>query len=90
MFIRTFHVIFWTKINNMLFFFGHFFRSNSLQKNVMEKEYSLGTRRVQKARYSYIIALPMSWAKNNEIKQGSIVAFSLDSQRNLVMKLCQK
>ena len=48
--------------------------------------FSFGKRSVIKIGYSNYIAIPIIWAKNNNIKKGSKLNFSLTEEGNLLLK----
>jgi len=46
----------------------------------------LGTRKLSKQNYSWILTIPDVWVKNSGIKQNELVVFLMDDKNNLIIK----
>lgn len=46
----------------------------------------LGTRKLSKQNYSWILTIPDVWVKNSGIEQNELVVFLMDDKNNLIIK----
>ncbi len=46
----------------------------------------VGTRKLSKQNYSWVLTIPDVWVKNSGIKQNEAVVFLMDDKNNLIIK----
>lgn len=46
----------------------------------------LGTRKLSKQNYSWILTIPNVWVQNSAIQENELVVFLMDDQNNLIIK----
>jgi len=50
------------------------------------KTIELGTRKLSRQNYSWILTIPDVWVKNSGMQQNEIVQFLMDKDNNLIIK----
>jgi hypothetical protein len=52
----------------------------------MAKSIELGTRKLSKQNYSWVLTIPDVWVKNSGLEQNELVVFLMDDRHNLIIK----
>lgn len=46
----------------------------------------VGTRKLSKQNYSWVLTIPDVWVKNSRMQQNELVVFLMDEKNNLIIK----